>query len=334
MTKEICSKCFNSEGLKLMSLNYGKNIKLKCKNCGELEGLLISKTSLEELAHKYFIEGTYYNTEYGGSPLIQYNEYQKTDVDFGKYLNGDIKIFEDSLKIGFFYYAPRLFMLGEIEPLKKLENTEESISVLNEIIEKFPTVILTTKDYFYRLRTNPEFPHLESEYDSPPIQFSGTGRLDNKDFNVFYGSKNIEICFHECRVSIIDNTYIAKLRPIKNLKLLNLNSIINETNTEFESLGLSIHFIFRAENHSYEICRRIARFVFDNGFDGIIFPSYFSKVKGETIPNIALFGKPITDNKINVESIDRALINTVKYDYSFGPLIIEEKIIGNTLYKI
>lgn len=309
-----------------MSLNYGIDNKLKCENCGKFEGLLISKNSLDELAYKYFVEGTYYNTEYGGSPLVKYNEHQETDVDFGKYLNGDIKIFEDFLKVGFFYYAPRLFMLGEIEPLEKLNNKNESLSVLNEIIEKFPTVKLTTKDYFYRLRTNPELSHLESEYDSPPIRYSGKGRLDDKDFNVLYGSKNIEICFHECRISLIDNIYIAKLRPKKTLKLLNLNSLISESNTEFESLGLSIHFIFRAEDHSYDICRRIAKFTFNKGFDGIIFPSYFSKVKEETIPNIALFGKPIRDNKVKVESIDRARINTVKYDYSFGPLIIDEKL--------
>lgn len=324
MAKEICSNCFKSEGLILTSIKYGKSSNSICKNCGYKDSYELNKDSLLEIAHEYFVNGSFYNTEYGGSPLIKYNEHNETDVSFGKYLKDDIKIFEQNLGIGFFHYGPRLFMLGEVEPLELLQNDNEADTVLNEIVDKFPTIVLGKKDFFYRLRKNPTSPHIVTEYDSPPIEYQGDGRLDSKDISVLYGSENIEICFHECRVSLIDELYLAKMVPLKKLKILNLNAEIRENKTEFESLQLSIHFIFRAESHSYDICRKIAKYVFNLGFDGIIFPSYFSRVKNETIPNIALFGKPIKNNAVKVESIDRVIVNKVDYGFTFGPLLDED----------
>lgn len=321
MKYNICSECFNDEGLKLTCEKFGINKNIICPNCNKTNGRKITKELLSEISWEYFVNGSSYQSEFGGSSLLMFNEYQKTDVDFGKYLANDIKLIENILGVGFFYYAPRLFTLGLIEQIEKLQSSISEKEILEEIIEKFPTKILNENNHFYRLRKNVSEPNDENQFDSPPLEYSGKGRLDSSDLNILYGSENIEICLHECRVSIIDDLYLAKLVPTIDLKILDLSAEIKEDGTEFESLALSIHYIFRAEEHSYVICRKIAKFAYSKGYDGIIFSSYFSKIKTENIPNIALFNSPITDGKIKVSSIDRIKINKVDYIYSFGPLL-------------
>lgn len=316
-----CSECFNDEGLKLTCEKFGIINNEICPNCNKNNGHKITRELLSEISWEYFVNGSYYQSEFGGSSLLRFNEYQKTNVDFGKYLKDDIQLIENILGIGFFYYAPRLFKLGLIEQLEKLQNSDFEEEILEEIIEKFPTIILNENNHFYRLRKNVSDPNDENQFDSPPLEYSGNGRLDSNGLNILYGSENIEICIHECRVSIIDELYLAKLIPTIDLKILDLSAEIEEDGTEFESLALSIHYIFRAEEHSYEICKKIARFTFSKGYDGIIFPSYFSKIKSENIPNIALFNSPINEGKIKVSSIDRIKIDKVDYIYSFGPLL-------------
>ena len=322
MKYPICSECFYNEGLKLLCQKFGLKSNEKCCNCQRDYGYKISKENLHEISWEYFVNGSYYQSEYGGSSLIMFNEYQETDVDFGKYLKEDVPLIEKTLGIGFFYYAPRLYKLGLITQLEKLQSQDNSAEqVLNDIIEKFPTKVINEQNHFYRLRKNVSNPNDESQFDSPPIEYSGNGRLDSKDLNILYGSENIEICLHECRVSIIDDLYLAKLTPTKSLKILDLSAEISEDNTEFESLFLSVHYLFRAEERSYDICKKISSFVYSKGYDGIIYPSYFSRVKTERIPNIALFGSPIEDGKIQIKNIDRIRIDKVDYNYTFGPLI-------------
>lgn len=152
---------------------------------------------------------------------------------------------------------------------------------------------------------------------------------------------------HECRITIDDNIFVAKLIPQKVLKLLDLTGILNEKDvSEFESLDLAIHFLFLAGVHSYNICREIAKATQKKGFDGIIYPSYFSYAKtgdmqfetvygisirimehskeyakSQILPNIALFGRPLKENKVKIDCINRVVINKVKYETTFGPVL-------------
>jgi hypothetical protein len=210
----------------------------------------------------------------------------------------------------------------------------------------YPTREISPENHFYRLRLNPKTSHDTSEYDSPPDNLSGNGRFDKPGFPIMYGSQDLEICIHECRVTVEDNIYVSKLRPTRDLKLLDLTELIVEENvTEFESLDIAIHFLFLAGKHSYGICNDIAKKACECGFDGIIYPSYFSYVrtghvpfdtisygisnrripslkefsKSQIIPNLALFGRPIQENKLIVDCINKVLINRVSYETTFGP---------------
>lgn len=338
----LCSECFEDQGIKLLAERIGKDISGNCSNCSNSQGVKLNSEQLQTLAYRFFVVGSIYKPNYGAAPLIQFNEHQKTNVKFSKSLKKDVSLFEEVLGIGFFHYGPRLWMVGEIEPLKELQNTKTRKSIFERIVKEFPTVVLNENDLFYRIRTNPEFPTKESEYDSPPAP--GKGRLDSINHPVLYASQDLEVCIHECRVTVEDQIYVASLKPKRKLKLLDLTEIIEEDCTEFESLDLSIQMLFLASKHSYSISQELSLDISKKGFDGIIYPSYFSLVRVGRIPfptvyglstrrlsqyrefekssmiqNIALFGKPIKEKKVEVKNINRLGLNRIIYDYQFGP---------------
>jgi hypothetical protein len=342
----LCSDCFQDEGLKLDSFIIGIGDKTKCPNCSSENGHKLTKELVQKLVYRFFVRGTIEKCEYGGFPLIQFNEqhYNNSDIDVSPWLTEDVKLIEKAGEIGLFYYGPRFWMFGEIEPLKSLQSDRERDNIIKKILKLYPIRKLSSKEYFYRVRINPKVPHDFSEYDTAPEAFLGRNRFDELDFPVLYGSPDLELCIHECRVTVEDNLFVGKLVPRQTLQVLDLTALIDEDETEFESLDMAIHFLFLAGKHSYPICRQIARKAKEQGFDGIIYPSYFSYVRtgaipfdtvygmsirripqlkdfaqSQSIPNVILFGRPIKEDKVIVECINKVIINRVGYDLTFGP---------------
>lgn len=343
---KLCSECFLDQGLKLLAQKIGIENLEKCNNCLKENGAKLTPEKIEHLAYRFFVVGSILKTDYGAAPLIQFNTHQKTSVNFTNFLKKDVKLFEKKIGIGFFHYGPRLWMIGHIEPLKDLQNKNTRNKIFERIIKEYPAITLKNSDLFYRIRVNPEFPNVKSQYDSPPV--SESGRLNSENFPVLYASQDLEVCIHECRVTVEDDIYVATIKPKMDLKLLNLTELIEENCTEFESLDLSIQMLFLAAKHSYEISKELSLKIKEKGFDGIIYPSFFSQVRtgripfptvygistrkfpqfreiemSSTIQNIALFGRPIKDKKIEVLNINKLGLNRIIYDYEFGPAEIK-----------
>ncbi|UBZ13492.1 RES family NAD+ phosphorylase [Flagellimonas marinaquae] len=342
----LCSECFEDQGLKLMSEKIGVRNPDICTNCLQTNGFKLNLEQLETLAYRFFVIGSIYKPIYGATPLIQFNQQQKTDIKLSESLNKDIKLFEKLLGIGFFHYGPRLWTVGEIEPLKMLQNKKTRKLVFDNIIVQYPTVFLDNNHLFYRIRTNPQNPINENEYDSTP--YPGSGRLDSENNQVLYGSQDLEVCIHECRVSVEDDIYVATLIPKRSLKILDLTELLEEDCTEFESLDLAVQMLFLASKPSYSISKALSLYIREKGFDGIIYPSFFSLVRTGRVPfptiygisirkipeyidlekstkigNLAIFGCPIKDKKIQVKNINKLGLNQIKYDYQFGPAEIK-----------
>jgi hypothetical protein len=115
--------------------------------------------------------------------------------------------------------------------------------------------------------------------------------------------------------------------------------------TEFESLDLAVHMLFLAGSHAYEITRAVSVAAHAAGFDGIIYPSYFSVVRHGAMPfqavvygisnrriaqfqdheeaiavqNVAIFGRPIRDGRVAIKCINRLTLTRVAYGFLFGP---------------
>ena len=346
----LCSNCFNDQGLRLTAFNIGIDKNGFCPQCKTENGRKLNKELVEKLAYRFFVRGTVHRTYFGGAPVIQFNEqhYKNSSIDVSKWIENDIKLIEDTIKVGFFYYGPKLWMVGEVEPLKELESKSERQEIINRILKEYPTRIFSKKEIIYRLRKEPKDPSNFDEYDSPPLgnENLGKGRFDSSNFPIMYASQDLEICVHECRVTVDDKLFLATLYPTRDLKLLDLTEIMDEDVTEFESLDMAVHMLFSVGEHSYEITREISLTANQAGFDGLIFPSYFSLVrkgaipfgsvygisirkfpsykthaKSQIIPNVALFGRPIEEKIIDVKCINRLVLNKIKYDVLFGPVV-------------
>lgn len=298
-----------------------------------------------ELAYRFFVRGTIVRTEYGGSPRIQFNERQQPHLQGPSWLESDIRLLESKLDIAFFEYGPRLWMVGEVEPLKSLQDENGRDKIIDRILKEYPVVELTTDRVFYRLRRNLARPGLEDEYDSPPQHYLGNGRLDSPQCPILYASEDIEVCLHECRVSAEDELFVASISPAHSLRMLDLTELLEEETNELESLDIAVNMLFLAGDHSYPICRSIAMAVEQAGYDGLIFPSYFSLLrtgaipfettygishrrvplmrdteKSKVVPNIALFRRPIREGRVRVKSINRVILGTVRYGVQLGPV--------------
>jgi RES domain len=322
----------------------------KCPNCGSQVGVKLSRRFVAILAQRFFVWGTIKRADYGASPSVQLNGHQTTSIEVAPWLEADLRLIEQTLQVGFFYYAPRLWMIGEVEPLKALRNVTSRGKLISRILNEYPTRVLDSDEYFYRMRKAPTNPGAYDQYDAPPDGKLGQGRFEVSGLPILYGSQDLEVCLHECRVAADDELYVATLVPVRKLKLLNLAHILEEQNvTEFESLDMAIHMLFLAGPHSYEISREIACAAQKHGFDGIVYPSYFTLLRTggipfettygislrrmpelreftrkKTISNLALFGRPIADGSVTVKCINRVILNKVEYNLHFGPLLPRE----------
>jgi hypothetical protein len=145
--------------------------------------------------------------------------------------------------------------------------------VIKRVLAEYPERVISVDERLVRLRKRPQDPSAANEYDSPPSRCRGGGRLDSEDFPVLYASQDIEVCVHECRVTVEDDLYMATLAPTRPLRCLDLTPVLEEEGcTEFESLDMAVHMLFLAQPHSYGICRAIAVATKNAGFAGLIYP--------------------------------------------------------------
>jgi hypothetical protein len=344
----LCSDCFVDEGLRIDAFKHGLEQEGNCAHCNSSNGRKLTKDQIKALAWRFFVNGTIILGEYGGAPAIQFNEfhYGKSDIFPSPWLKNDIKLIEEAAGIGFFHYEPRLWMVGEVEPLKDLRDPAKRSQIIRRLLKEYPEKVLAENSDFYRLRVSPQNPSDPNEYDSPPLALAGKGRLDSVGFPVMYGSQDVDICVHECRATAQDNIFVATLKLEREMRLLDLTHVLKENITEFESLDIAINMLFLAQSHSYEICRAIALSAKDAGFDGIIYPSFFSLIRtggrafetayglslrrfhpqaeeygrAFTIPNFVIFGRPLENGAVRVHCINRLLITQVGYLGHFGPV--------------
>ena len=185
------------------------------------------------------------------------------------------------------------------------------------------------------------------QFDSPPIpaEPEKAGRLDSSDLPVLYGSPDLQTCLHECRVTVEDVLFVATLRPARELKLLDLTAFPDEPErTPFEDLDHAVAMLFLAGSHAYPISRAIARAARNAGYDGLVYPSFFSMLRNgmlpfdtsyglsnrselalkdreaaKMIPNLAIFGRPIQEDVLTVTSINRVILRQAAYVVHFGP---------------
>lgn len=339
----LCAHCFQDRGLRLMAFSVaGKRV--QCRQCGARSNNGLASGQLVQLCQDFFVRGSIVSADFGAAPLVQFNDLRENALDVEGEINADMALLNKTIGVGFFHYGPRLWMLGHIEPLRRLRTKRGRGPIVNRILRSYPVRELAVGDEFYRMRKAPAEPSDTHQYDAPPDAFCGNGRLDSAGTPVLYGSQDLEICVHECRFTAGDELYVATLSATRPLRLIDLTHILKEEGDEFESLDLAVFMLFLAGNHAYPITRDLALAARAKGFDGIIYPSYFSMLRTGGMPfetmlgmstrrlgyageaekvigNLALFGRPIAEEKLRVVGINRLVISRVSYGMTFGPVM-------------
>jgi len=122
------------------------------------------------------------------------------------------------------FRSPRLFYLG-ITNHYGLHGSLPKDVVRDQIVPKlrFTEIDKTTTIYRIRLNLTDHNKFDEGQFDAPPKpRRRGFGRFDNRNLPLFYGSPNLQVCIHECRVTLVDDIFVASLIPTKKLSLIDL----------------------------------------------------------------------------------------------------------------
>lgn len=327
-----CSRCFQDIGLRHEAEKVGAVDSSICPVCGSTKGVKLDEEQLKKACDNYFRIGSYVRTEFGGSNYLSVTDCNVTGDNIEGYtsLKKDIKFLSDHFNIGVFHYGPQMWKVGMNQWLEALNSTysKKRKTTIEKIAERCYTKVPGKDKRFYRVRTNLESDFINPQsYDAPPSQKYNSGRMNLRKNVVFYGAFNVETCIHESRIAIDDEIYVATFHPTKDLNFLDFCRIrpSKAENTDFEMLSTAVRQIFLAGNQSYPITRRFAKYAYENGYDGIIYPSFFNSVREKKYRNIVIFGRPIAEHKVNVTSVDRITLNTVKYNYTFGPVTKELK---------
>ena len=322
----MCSECFQDKGLKYEACRVGSDDNSNCPICGNTNGKKLTKEQIQILCDRFFVRGTYEKTEFGGASVLNFSEGGKYDTDIlvSEYLKNDLSLLYDKLGIGVFYAAPQMYRIGLISWLQVLacNNMRKKEKAIKGIVSRLHPIEIETDCIFYRMRTNIMEEVTEAKtFDAPPTQFTSSGRLNLEGDTVLYGAFEIETCIHECRATINDTLYIAAMRPLIKLKLLDFTDVSEnpDETTPFEMLNIAIRFLFTANSNAYVITQALADQIRNMGYDGVIYPSFFNQVRDKEYKNIALFGRPIEEGKICVDCVNRLVLKSAQYNFILGP---------------
>lgn len=318
----ICSNCFQRHGLKWMADRLGTKDGTKCPHCGLYDGAKLTLQQTKYLAWEYIVQGSYHRTTFCGSPI-----YMLTEMPGGEsfFVNDpDIVLLESLSGQRAFQYGPATWRVGETIWLEDLQSEKKSVRLraTRKVIEYCEKKTCQDGAIFYRLLS-----HLYGDaqdpltFEAPHWKYQKDGRFGLPSTSVLYLSSSIESAIHECRVTVEDELTLASIALIKPLKVVDLTETHLPSIDPSQDLSYSIGHICSAGEDAYPITQGIAREAYKQGFDGILYWSFFNKVSPEKGKNLALFGTPIKDNTVKVISIDRLLLNQIQYSFSLGVLV-------------
>jgi len=327
MGKIICTNCLRNEGLRIEAEKISKkNIEDSCNNCGNRGGFEINTINVEEIMRHFFVKGSTPLNCGGNAPVYQFNIYDHESDIHEPSSYHDASLIKKVFGLAVFRYAPQMWRLGFTNYFGFDDNEAEIIMKSSALMECCTDKYMVEGTKLFRVRTNLKNDCLNNnEYDTPTklLKKGIYNRFDSEDIDIFYSCFDIETCIHESKCIIDDELYLATMIVNKGLRILDLTEVKEENVvTMFDSVVPTIHQITKTVGENiFQYCRILSRQIKIKGYDGFIYPSFYSKVKDKYLRNIALFGFPIMDNRLSVISLNRVRILKVNYDYGLGPLL-------------
>lgn len=308
---------------------FGKKRRGRCPNCGQSDGLKLTKFTTENLQEAFFSYATAPHTYQGFVPVLRIGG---DGDDYVKHMPSatqhDWQIIKSKVGGSLFYASPRLFLLGITNHFAEGDGEILTDSTIREVVDKLRTVELAAGTEFFRIRLNlDEKKRFQiSQFDSPPTGKRSLGRFDNQTKPILYASPSLIVCIHETRVTLADEIFVATLKARRMLKFVDLSDgyIQDEFISPFDDLRYFFGGLMLSSN-TYENCRKIADYIRRiRGVDGIIYNSFFTNVADGPIDgprvNYGIFGKPLRARKLEISSINSVRLETVEYGIALGPI--------------
>ena len=302
-----------------------------CPTCTRRGGFPLDKRLAESLMHTFFVRGSIPPEVGGPAPIYEFNPYrQHGEILFGTELDADLEKLARFLGVGLFHYGPALWRLGYTEHYQQLNgNFEDGTAatgterrqIWQEILGRCRQRQLSPGTKIFRVRRGTELvaaqPHA---FDTPPASVATAGRYESASLSIFYGAEDVETCLHEARVTLADWITVGTLTPTRDLRVIDLSDVDDSVaKTPFESVRIFLDKLAFAGPREYELSREMAREISGLGADGFVYVSYFAQAHSRRLQNIALFGHPVNDGTLRLESVNRVHLRQVSYEYDFGP---------------
>ncbi len=316
-----CSDCFKDFGLRATAQKFGHETSQPCKNCRSLAGRKLTMNTLEEVCFQFFQLGTGFKGRGWLATQIAFNTTTRDYDPFGATaLRDDLLLLHSAFGINCFFYGPPLWMFGK--PVDEDGEQRWETQDYEYICDSCSKVTLTETDIFFRVQCNLDGVFPDNRFCSPPDKFRRTfGRFDSAELPILYAAYDIETCLHESRITVRDEIYLATLRPVEPIRLLDLSSCKARVPiTAFEDPNVWLTCLL-FDSESYENCQELSRYIKSLGYHGFVSKSYFQQVSEREHKNISIFGRPIVESLLRVDCVNRIVPQNVTYDYCLGPAI-------------
>lgn len=336
----LCSLCFKNVGLRGEAAKMGACANQRCTHCGREGGARIDRIAATELFRNFYCRGSQ-----AASYLPQvFVEGVTTDEDiqFEASAQIDYKLLSTLLGLTVRRNTPSSYVLGFTEIRSAIDEalsqdpasaSEETVEGLRDGLRRLLAAgsehEFRGTETIYRARISPARPLEPTEFDSPPTEKASANRIASAGDRVLCASLNIETCLIEIRPHIDDlihnKVFLASLRPTRTLKLMNFTVEAKKVRLPsappWSSADLTLEAFFEPNQNSYHLTQLLSCAVRNRGYDGIVYPSAMERVASSVgvWKNVALFGAPISEGKLTVESINRVLVRSVAHNFELGP---------------
>lgn len=319
---KTCVTCIKNMGLKSIAEGLASEREHHFEACGHTSKYLNAK-GVEELAYAFFVVGSIPPSLGGRAPVYNIKTTGINELKFDSELDSDIALLNQYKPLHLYHYGPPLHKIGATTNYQDLVfnnvTGSERQKIWADVISACETIFLEINTRIFRARNGEELPPaLTKEFDSNPTP--NEGRFNRDGEHIFYGSFDVETCLHEVRVKLSDWIAVATFKVSTELKLLDLTRVTDPPGTEFESISIFIDKLVFSDKNEYPLCHELSGEIRSRGYDGFIISSYFRQAHKKELKNVVLFDKPAEAGKLYLDSTNKVNLESIAYDYSFGPM--------------
>ncbi|MGA8938467.1 MAG: RES family NAD+ phosphorylase [Acidobacteriaceae bacterium] len=331
----LCSRCFSNTGLSKLAAQMGSTTHDECGQCGLRGGVKINTKEAHFIFEKFYIIGSHASA-YLPTVFLE-GAQQESDINFENSAQCDYEMLSKLLGFRLRRNMPSTVVLGHTQIRTELEETlrQDPNAAPNPLVQRLQAnlqaLLETGSVYeleigtsFYRARVSPTKPLEHREYDSPPIDRVQANRIARNGYQVLCGSFDMQTCLLEVRPDLDSlvhhKVFLASLRLKKALKVVDFT--LPTAAMGEPQMDLTLRAFFEANENSYHLTQSLSIFAKSRGYDGIVYPSALQCISGssESLRNVAIFGTPIAEGKVEVESINRMLVRSVVNEFELGPV--------------